>query len=78
MGRRFRSDEAVVPWLVSFAAASVNRGRRGEAGKYPFELRRGRGCKRALAPFGERVLYLKPGAFNGAARVEPRWKVVSF
>ena len=46
-------DHVVLAWLVLWAVASVNLGRKGVDGKTAYELRAGRPWKRPLAQFGE-------------------------
>ena len=50
----------VFAWFVSFSAV-LNRARVGRNGRPPWDLRKGRPFKRALAPFGERVMHLPAG-----------------
>ena len=50
-----------LPWLVAFAAALMNRSRRGPDGRTAWELRKGRACRRQLCAFGEKFLYLPAG-----------------
>ncbi len=57
----------IIPWIVEFAALSINVGRRGPAGRTAYELRYGRAFRRELAVFGEKVLYLPSG--HGKAKL---------
>ena len=54
-------DHLLIPWIVEFAAMSINVGRRGADGRTAYELRYGRAFRRELAIFGEKVLYLPSG-----------------
>jgi len=49
---------STLTWMGLYAAALINRARRGPDGKTAWELRKGRPCRRALAPFGEKCLFL--------------------
>ena len=55
---KLEATRQVCAWLVSYVAAVLNRARVGRDGRTLRELRKGRPSKRALAPFGERVMYL--------------------
>ena len=51
--------------------------RRGPDGRTAYERRKGRAFQRKIPPFGEKILYLFPGATvrsHGPARVEPTWE----
>ena len=50
-GRPLRPDHPCLPWMVDFAAMSINIGRRGVDGRTAWELRHGRSCKRARWPY---------------------------
>ncbi|CAK0830057.1 unnamed protein product [Prorocentrum cordatum] len=54
-------EHPVTPWMVEFAAMSINLGRRGADGRAAWELRRGRPFNKDLACFSEKVLYLPGG-----------------
>ncbi|CAK0860738.1 unnamed protein product, partial [Prorocentrum cordatum] len=54
-------EHPVTPWMVEFAAMSINLGRRGAGGRAAWELRRGRPFNKDLACFSEKVLYLPGG-----------------
>ena len=73
-GREFPGGHPVLPWLVKYSVAMVNRCRRGPEGKAACELRKGRKFARALPHFAEKILFMIPGVTKGAARVEPRWE----
>ena len=60
-------NHPMVPWVVGFAAMSINVGRRGPDGRTAYELRYGRVFRRELAVFGEKVLYLPSG--HGQAKL---------
>ena len=62
----------ILPWLISYAAAVINRSQIGKDGLTPFRRWRGRDFRRDLPPFGEVVLYLPPG--KRASRLEDRWR----
>eukprot|EP00971_Amphidinium_carterae_P287343 5704036-Amphidinium_carterae.2 len=50
-----KGDHFLIPWLVRYAGQVVNRCRRGVDGHTAYELRKGRGFKRAIPPFAERI-----------------------
>ena len=78
-GREFPGGHPVLPWLVKYSAAMVNRCRRGPDGKTAYELRKGRkGRKfaRALPNFAEKILLIIPRITKHVARVEPRWNLL--
>ncbi|CAK0826156.1 unnamed protein product [Prorocentrum cordatum] len=54
-------EHPVTPWMVEFAAMSINLGRRGADGRTAWELRHGRPFNKDLACFSEKVLYLPGG-----------------
>ena len=60
-GIKLHPGHVAVPWLVQYAAALMNRARRGSDGRTPWELRKGRQFLQALRPFGERILFLPAG-----------------
>eukprot|EP00975_Prorocentrum_lima_P034349 7221415-Prorocentrum_lima.AAC.1 len=62
-----------MPYVVRHSGSMLSRGVRGQDGKTPFELRRGRHVQRGLPPFGEKVLYKVPETAKPPARVEERW-----
>ena len=70
LGVKVAPESPVMTWLVSWAALSINMGRRGADGRTAWELRHGRPCKRLTAGFGEAVLWKKTKAPRG---VEDRW-----
>eukprot|EP00971_Amphidinium_carterae_P015640 308814-Amphidinium_carterae.1 len=67
-------ESNLVPWLVRFAASTMNLGRKGRDGRTPFEIRHGRACKRPLGVFSEKVLFLPDEAGGRASRLEVRWQ----
>ena len=71
-GRQLPSSSPIFVWLVRYAGQMLSRSNRGEDGKTGFELRRGRGFKRSMPPFGERVMWLRPGSNKGVATVAAR------
>ncbi|CAK0843605.1 unnamed protein product [Prorocentrum cordatum] len=54
-------EHPVTPWMVEFAAMSINLGRRGADGRTAWEFRHGRPFNMDLACFSEKVLYLPGG-----------------
>ena len=66
----------ILPWLISHAAAVINRAQLGKDGLTAFRRWKGRDFRRALPPFVEVVLYLPPG--KRASRLEERWMVGLF
>ncbi|CAK0792782.1 unnamed protein product, partial [Prorocentrum cordatum] len=54
-------EHPATPWMVEFAAMSINLGRRGADGRTAWELRYGRPFNKDLACFSEKVLYLPGG-----------------
>jgi hypothetical protein len=60
-GTSLKADHVALPWIVQYAAAIMNRARRGEDGRTAWELRKGRQYLKPLCPFGEKVLYLPAG-----------------
>ena len=71
LGIKVKADEPAMAWLVSWAALSINIGRRGADGRTAWELRHGRECKRLVAKFGETVMWKMPKPPRG---VEDRWQ----
>ena len=61
LGQELESTHPVVTWLIQWAAMTINIGRRGIDGKTPWERRHGRPCRRSIAEFGERILWLPTG-----------------
>ena len=59
-GREFPGRHPVLPWLVKYCVAMVNRCRRGPDGKTANELRKGRKFARALPHFVEKILFMIP------------------
>ncbi|CAK0876009.1 unnamed protein product [Prorocentrum cordatum] len=54
-------EHPATPWMVEFAAMSINLGRRGADGRTAWELRHGRPFNKDLACFSGKVLYLPGG-----------------
>ena len=54
-GRKFPGGHPVLPWLVKYSVAMVNRCRRGPDGKTAYELRKGRKFGRTLPHFAEKT-----------------------
>ena len=77
-GREFPGGHPVLPWLVKYSAAMVNRCRRGPDGKTAYELRRRRKFARAMPHFAEKILFMIPGVTKSVVRVEPRWEAGIF
>ena len=73
-GKRFNGNHPVVPWLVKYTTAMINRRRIGPDGRTAYELRKGRPFKKPLPTFAEKILFFIPGSTKGPARVEPRWE----
>ena len=57
-GQEFQGRHPVLPWLVKYSVAMVNRCRRGPDGKTAHELRKGRKFAKALPHFGEKILFM--------------------
>ena len=55
------AQHACLPFLVMYAASSINRGRRGPDGKTAYELRFGKAWHGKWAQFGEKVMWLPTG-----------------
>ena len=73
-GQEFQGRHPVLPWLVKYSVAMVNRCRRGPDGKTAYELRKVLKFARALPHFAEKILFTIPRVTKGVARVEPRWE----
>jgi hypothetical protein len=56
-GTKLDAGHVAIPWMVQYAAAIMNRARRGDDGRTAWELRQGRKLFKPLCPFGEKVLY---------------------
>ena len=69
-GQEFQGRYTVLPWLVKYSVAMVNRCRRGPDGKTAHELRKGRKFAKALPQ--EKILFMILAVTRGVARVEPR------
>ena len=61
LGQELEPTHPVVTWLIQWAAMTINIGRRGIDGKTPWERRHGRPCRRSIAEFGEKILWLPTG-----------------
>ena len=54
-------NHACLPFMVKYAAATINLGRCGPDGRTAFELRRGHGWRGKLADFREKVMWVPLG-----------------
>ena len=61
LGQELEPTHPVVTWLIQWAAMTISIGRRGIDGKTPWEQRYGRPCRRSIAEFGEKILWLPTG-----------------
>jgi len=61
LGIKLPTSHPTLTWLVAWAAMTINMGRRGLDGKTPWERRFGKTCRRFVADFGEKLLYLPTG-----------------
>ena len=69
-GKTFNPDSVLIPWMLRYAGAMLNRA----DGRTAFERRRGWQFHRSLPVFGERVLHQIAGVTSAPARVNPRWE----
>ena len=60
-GQELEPTHPVVTWLIQWAAMTINIVRRGIDGKTTWERRHGRPCRRSIAEFGEKILWLPTG-----------------
>jgi hypothetical protein len=65
-------DSPQLTWIIHHGGQMIARSQRGPDGRTAWERRRGRPYRRALAPIGERVLYLPAG--KKASTIEDRWR----
>jgi hypothetical protein len=54
---KIQGDEAIVEWMVRWAAMVVSRYLVGKDGRTAYERRKGRLCRMVCIPFGETVWY---------------------
>merc|ERR1712240_75927 len=73
IGVKINGDEAIFPWLVSHAAATINRHHVGQDGKTAYQRWKGKPFRREITEFGETVLYLKMGT-RGRDKLDSRWE----
>ena len=57
LGVRIGCEHPLFPWMVEWAAALITRYTVNKNGKTPMEMIRGRAAGKAIAKFGEKVLY---------------------
>lgn len=62
----------LLPWLVSYSGAAVNRSQRGLDGLTPFRRWKGRDIRRPFPPFSEVVGYLPAG--KNPSRIQDKWR----
>ena len=65
------SKHLVLPWLVSYAAGQITRGRIGAGGLTPHQRLKGRAFRKPLPVFAKSVLNLPVG--KRASRLPERW-----
>merc|ERR1711867_282383 len=58
LGVKLTGEDTIFPWLVSHAAATINRHHVGQDGKTAHRRWKGKEFRREVAEFGETVLYL--------------------
>ena len=51
----------IMTWICRYPGFMINRFARGKDGRTPYERRRGKRYKKAMTPFGEKVMYLPAG-----------------
>ena len=68
-----KENHNVLPWMVRYAAMTINLCRRGEDGRTPYERRKNRKFHRVLPEFAECVWYLKPES-AGVDKLASRWE----
>ena len=73
-GREFPGEHPILPCLLKYSVAMLDRCRMGPDGKTAFELRKERKFVRALPHFADKVLFRIPGVTKSVARIEPRWE----
>ena len=73
LGRRIPETHDSLAWLVTHAAATINRFRPGLDGKTPYELRVGRKFRRPVAPWGQKVWWMSAGK-HVSISAESRWQ----
>jgi len=72
IGERMKGDHQILPWLVSHAAATINRRRKDEEGFTAHRRWKGKEFNRKVAEFGEAVQYLRLGS-EGRDKMGSRW-----
>ena len=70
------AKHTLLPWLVSYSGAVINRSQRGSDGLTPFRRWKGRDFRRPLPPFSEMVSFLPAG--KNPSRVQDKWHEVMF
>ena len=73
IGVRITGEATCVPWMVSHAAALINRYHVGLDGKTNYQRWKGKRFAREVAEFGEQVLYLRAGS-RGIDKFNTRWE----
>ena len=58
---KIKEDHPAIPWLVAHAGSVITRYKIGEDGKTAYQRWKGRKYARAIAEFGECVIYCKLG-----------------
>ena len=71
IGTRLKPTSAIVPWIVTHSARTINRYQMGKDGKTAYRRWKGKEFKREVAEIGETVLYLKAGT---QWKNIPRWE----
>ena len=75
IGETIPSDHNVVPWIVEYAAVSINRGQVSSDGKTAYERLKAKPANLAGLEFGERLLWKeKIAAKNRRFKMDSDWK----
>ena len=70
---KIKEDHPAIPWLVAHAGSIITRYKIGEDGKTAYQRWKGRRYARAIAEFGECVIYCKLGS-KGIDKFDERWE----
>ena len=68
----------MLPWLVEYAPAIMNRVMKGADGRTAWELEQGKPWKQPVPPFGEQVYFLPHRVGSKLNKMDTRWEEGAF
>ena len=71
---KLTGEDAIVYWMIRWAAMLPSRYLVGQDGMTAYERRRGRRCRLPLAEFGETVWYKKTSKHKVGNKMEAKWE----